>query len=116
MLLPPAFISLGHLLTSVQKVSAYDEDATLSVDLLLSLPNSNGRVGATGMCLGGHLAYRAALDKRVRAAVCYFATDLHSHTLGEGKSDDSLVRVRNGELTGKAELVVCTILSPFTCC
>ncbi len=32
--------------------------------------------------------------------MCYFATDIHSHTLGEGKNDDSLQRVKdiNGEL------------------
>lgn len=56
--------------------------------------------GATGMCLGGHLAFRCAFDKRIRAAVCYFATDIHSHTLGQGKKDDSLDRVKDisGEL------------------
>lgn len=54
----------------------------------------------SGMCLGGHLAYRCALDKRIRAAVCYFATDIHSHSLGEGKADDSLKRAKEikGEL------------------
>jgi dienelactone hydrolase len=77
----------------VQKpLAAYDEDATLAVDLLVGLATCTGRVGATGMCLGGHLAYRCALDRRVRAAVCYFATDLHSHTLGQGMHDDSLAR------------------------
>ncbi|KAF2131859.1 alpha/beta-hydrolase [Dothidotthia symphoricarpi CBS 119687] len=83
-----------------KKVSAYDEDATLSIDALLALETCNGRVGATGMCLGGHLAYRCALDPRVAAAVCYFATDIHSSTLGLGKSDDSLARARDirGEL------------------
>ena len=52
------------------------------------------------MCLGGHLAYRCALDQRVAAAVCYFATDIHSHSLGEGKCDDSLERAADikGEL------------------
>jgi carboxymethylenebutenolidase len=52
------------------------------------------------MCLGGHLAYRCALDSRVSAAVCYFATDVHSATLGAGKSDDSLSRAKDikGEL------------------
>jgi dienelactone hydrolase len=81
-------------------LAAYDEDATLSVDLLLGLKTCNGHVGATGMCLGGHLAYRCALDQRVRAAVCYFATDIHSHSLGEGLQDDSLERARDihGEL------------------
>ncbi|PPJ50584.1 hypothetical protein CBER1_06283 [Cercospora berteroae] len=83
-----------------KKVSAYDEDATLSIDILVGLETCNGRIGATGMCLGGHLAFRAAFDKRVRAAVCYFATDIHSKTLGEGKKDDSLDRVKDikGEL------------------
>jgi dienelactone hydrolase len=31
-----------------KKVSAYDEDAKLSVDILLDLPTCNGRIGATG--------------------------------------------------------------------
>jgi carboxymethylenebutenolidase len=52
------------------------------------------------MCLGGHLAYRCALDPRVVSAICYFATDVHSATLGAGKSDDSLKRAKDikGEL------------------
>jgi hypothetical protein len=83
-----------------KKLSAYDEDATLSVDLLTSMETCNGRIGATGMCLGGHLAFRCAFDKRIRAAVCYFATDIHSQTLGKGKNDDSIKRVKDisGEL------------------
>ncbi|KAJ3854607.1 dienelactone hydrolase [Lentinula lateritia] len=87
-------------------VAAFDEDAKLSIDLLSTLPNCNGRIGATGMCLGGHLAFRAAFDQRVLASVCFFATDVHSATLGKGKSDDTLIRVRNGDLTGKGELVI----------
>lgn len=55
------------------------------------------------MCLGGHLAFRCALDARVAAAVCYFATDLHSATLGAGKSDDSLRRA--GEVKGELVMV-----------
>ncbi len=55
------------------------------------------------MCLGGHLAYRAALDERVSAAVCYFATDIHSHSLGEGKKDDSLERA--GDIKGEMVMV-----------
>ncbi|KAF2090112.1 alpha/beta-hydrolase [Saccharata proteae CBS 121410] len=86
-----------------KKLSAYDEDASLSVDTLLGLPTCNGRVGATGMCLGGHLAFRCALDARVKAAVCYFATDIHSHSLGEGKNDDSLKRV--GDIKGELVMI-----------
>ncbi|OXV05371.1 hypothetical protein Egran_06862 [Elaphomyces granulatus] len=86
-----------------KKLAAYDEDSSLSVDLLLSLPTCNGRIGATGMCLGGHLAYRCALDERVKAAVCYFATDIHSKTLAEGRNDDSLARA--GDIQGEILMI-----------
>nr|ODN89896.1 carboxymethylenebutenolidase [Cryptococcus depauperatus CBS 7841] len=89
-------------------VEAYDEDAKLSVDLLTSLPNCNGRVATTGMCLGGHLALRCAFDPRVLATFCYFATDVHSATLGKGKYDDTLIKIRNGDLTGKGEITMDT--------
>ena len=49
---------------------------------------------------------QAAFNPRVLASVCFFATDVHSATLGKGKNDDSLIRVRNGDLAGKGELVV----------
>lgn len=75
-----------------QKVSAYDEDATLSIDALLALTTCNGRVGATGMCLGGHLAYRCALDKRISAAVCYFATGEVACLSSDGLSAAQYVR------------------------
>ncbi|KAF8626549.1 hypothetical protein AX15_004851 [Amanita polypyramis BW_CC] len=89
-----------------KEVTAYDEDATLAIDLLMSLKNCNGRIAATGMCLGGHLAFRAAFDSRILASVCFFATDIHSATLGKDKNDDTLIRVRKGHLTGKGELVM----------
>jgi hypothetical protein len=47
-------------------------------------------------------AFRCALDPRVSAAVTYFATDLHSATLGLGMKDDTLARC--SEI--KAELVM----------
>ena len=49
---------------------------------------------------------QASFDRRVLSSVCFFATDIHSATLGKGKNDNSLLRVRNGDLTGKGELVV----------
>ncbi|KAI9041487.1 dienelactone hydrolase family protein [Aspergillus affinis] len=93
----------GNKWKITKKLAAYDEDASLCVDYLLSLPTCNGRVGATGMCLGGHLAYRCALDSRVKAAVCYFATDIHSKTLAEGKNDDSLARA--GDIKGELLMI-----------
>ncbi|KAK3392231.1 Alpha/Beta hydrolase protein [Sordaria brevicollis] len=66
----------------VKTLDSYDEDSRRTVDYLLSLPTCTGRIGATGMCLGGHLALRAALDPRITAAIPYFGTDIHSRTLG----------------------------------
>jgi dienelactone hydrolase len=55
------------------------------------------------MCLGGHLAYRCATTSpKIRAAVCYFATDIHSRSLGAGGRDDSLDRAKDI----RAELVM----------
>lgn len=75
----------------------------MCVDYLRSLPTCTGKIGATGMCLGGHLAFRAALDPRVSAAFCFFATDIHIHALGKGKNDDSLKR--SGEIKGELVMV-----------
>ncbi|ETW01739.1 hypothetical protein H310_06344, partial [Aphanomyces invadans] len=73
---------LGNQLKKDKRLSSFDDDATAAITALLAHPNANGRVGVTGMCLGGHLAFRAAMDPRVGAAVCYFGTDIHSETLG----------------------------------
>ncbi|KAK6456833.1 carboxymethylenebutenolidase [Scheffersomyces xylosifermentans] len=86
-----------------KEVKSYDEDNDLSIKYLLSLPTCNGKIGATGMCLGGHLAFRAALDPRVSAAVCFFATDIHIHALGKGKNDDSLKRSK--EIQGEIIMI-----------
>ncbi|KAL7413926.1 putative carboxymethylenebutenolidase [Mrakia frigida] len=72
----------GNKYKADKKLEAYDEDCTLSIDLLVGLKSCTGRVAATGMCLGGHLALRAAFDPRCLSTFCYFATDIHSASLG----------------------------------
>lgn len=57
------------------------------------------------------MAFRCALDKRVAAAVCYFATDIHSKTLGAG-GDDSLERA--GDIKGEIVMVSLTRRLTFT--
>ncbi|KAJ3115891.1 hypothetical protein HDU96_010915 [Phlyctochytrium bullatum] len=85
-------------------VASYDLDATLTLDYLSSHTNvKRGPLGATGMCLGGHLAFRCAFDKRVGAAVCFFATDIHASSLGLGKKDDSLDRC--GDIKGECVMI-----------
>jgi carboxymethylenebutenolidase len=83
----------GNALKFTKPVAGFDADSTAGFDFLRAHPACTGRLGAFGVCLGGHLAYRAALDPRVRAAACFYATDIHSGTLGENKSDDSLARM-----------------------
>ncbi|KAJ3129637.1 hypothetical protein HK098_000788 [Nowakowskiella sp. JEL0407] len=89
----------GNLYKIKKELQAYDEDATLTLNVLESHPNCNGKLGSVGMCLGGHLSFRAAFDKRVKSAVCYFATDIHKKSLGAGMNDDSLERC--SEITGE---------------
>jgi len=83
-----------------KELSSYDADARAVLEHLKSRPDCNGRLGALGICLGGHLAFRAAMNPGVLAAACFYATDIHSGSLGKGKNDDSLRRASEikGEL------------------
>jgi carboxymethylenebutenolidase len=47
---------------------------------------------ATGFCIGGHLAFRAAFDPRVAATVCFYPTGLHNGALGADADAGSLAR------------------------
>src|SRR6202012_4003567 len=58
--------------------------------------------GAIGFCIGGHLALRAALDPRCRAAVCAYPTGLQNGNLGAEPDAGTLARL--SEL--KAELLL----------
>jgi carboxymethylenebutenolidase len=90
----------GNELKYAKELASYDDDARAVVDFLKTHPNSNGRVGAIGICLGGHLAFRTAMLPDVAATTCFYATDIHQGSLGHGKSDNSLARIPDikGEL------------------
>ncbi len=75
----------------------YDSDNRALINFLGSHPLWNGRLGALGVCIGGHLALRAALQPFVNAALCLYPTDLHSDTLPAGDAGQTLARV--GEIT-----------------
>jgi carboxymethylenebutenolidase len=93
----------GNALKTTKPVAAFDADAAASLSFLQSHSACTGKLGTMGVCLGGHLAYRGALDPRVSAAACFYATDIHSATLGAGRADDSLARI--GELRAEALFV-----------
>jgi len=84
----------GNFLKFEKPVAAFDSDARALIDWILARSYPWQAVGTWGFCLGGHLAFRAALDPRVAASACFYATDLHTATLGQGKKDDTLARVR----------------------
>lgn len=83
-------------------VAAYDADARACLDHLAMRADCDGKLLTVGVCIGGHLAFRCAFDPRVRAAACFYATDLHKGSLGMG-GDDSLGRA--GEVSGELMMV-----------
>jgi len=92
----------GNFLKFEKPLAAFDGDARALIDWIFARSYPWRGVGSWGFCLGGHLAFRAALDPRVAATACFYATDLHTATLGQGKKDDTLARVKES----KAELLL----------
>jgi carboxymethylenebutenolidase len=90
----------GNVLKTTKPLAAFDHDARAALDHLASRPDCTGRLGALGICIGGHLAFRAAFNPDVLATVCFYATDIHKGGLGLGMADDSLTRAADirGEL------------------
>jgi carboxymethylenebutenolidase len=93
----------GNQLKFEKPVPGHDRDCRAALDYLRDHPASTGALGAFGVCLGGHLAFRAALQPDVAATACFYATDLHTHSLGAGGADGSLDRA--GEIKGELLMV-----------
>jgi carboxymethylenebutenolidase len=93
----------GNALKTTKPVRAYDDDARAVLKHLAGREDCTGRLGAMGICIGGHLAFRAAMNPEVRGAVCFYATDIHKGSLGLGRHDDSLARA--GEIKGELLMV-----------
>ena len=64
-------------------VAHFDEDRRAALDYLAKHPVAAGQLGAMGFCIGGHLAFRAALEPDVRATVCFYGTGIHDGKLGQ---------------------------------
>jgi carboxymethylenebutenolidase len=90
----------GNVLKTTKELASYDADARAILDHLASRPDCTGRLGTMGICIGGHLAFRAAMNADVLGTVCFYATDIHKGGLGKGMNDDSLARATEirGEL------------------
>lgn len=85
-------------------VAHFDADCRSALDFLAQHPSVDpGRLGAAGFCIGGHLAFRAALQPDVKATVCFYPTGLHSGQLGADGDGGSLQRA--AEIRGRLLLV-----------
>ncbi len=90
----------GNAHKTTKTIASYDADARTVVRYLGSHARCRGPVGALGVCIGGHLAFRAAMNPEVSGTACFYATDIHKRSLGKGMNDDSLDRIPeiHGEL------------------
>jgi len=93
----------GNRHKTTKELSSYDGDTRAALDWLKSLPHCTGKLGVMGICIGGHLAFRAAMNPDVLAATCFYATDIHKRGLGKGAHDNSLDRI--GEIRGEMLMI-----------
>lgn len=90
-------------LADASKTSAqeFDRDCRAVLDFLAQHPMvTPTKLAAAGFCIGGHLAFRAALQPDVRATVCFYGTGIHDGRLGKDEDAGSLQRANEikGEL------------------
>ena len=72
-------------------IASFDADRVAVLDYLEGREDV-GTLFATGFCIGGHLAFRAAFDPRVAATVCFYPTGVHNGSLGADADAGSLAR------------------------
>jgi len=87
-------------------IADYDSDARAVIEFLTGDSVAPGKIGTIGFCIGGHLAFRAALQSEIKAAACCYPTGIPSGKLGKGVAD-TIQRV--GEIKGEVLIVFGTI-------
>lgn len=90
----------GNADKAAKPVESYDSDNAAMIEFAKQQPWSTGHIGAMGFCIGGHLAFRAALQPEVKATACFYATDLHLDTMPSQPGQHSMSRLNDisGEL------------------
>jgi carboxymethylenebutenolidase len=91
----------GQACARRMRVRDFDDDIETLLAYLAGRADINAEaIGATGFCLGGHIAFRAALSTRVRATALFYPTGLHDGDLAGDGPADSLARAKEirGEL------------------
>lgn len=96
----------GNADKSAKSVEGYDTDNAAMIAWLKEAPQqewNNGQFGAMGFCIGGHLAFRAALQPEIKATACFYATDLHTHVIPNTAGQHSMERL--ADIFGEVMLV-----------
>ena len=90
----------GNADKAAKDVQSYDTDNRAMIEWLSTQDWYSGNVGAMGFCIGGHLAFRAALQPEVKATACFYATDLHTNIIPNKPNQHSMDRLADikGEL------------------
>jgi carboxymethylenebutenolidase len=90
----------GNADKAAKDAQVYDTDNAAMINFVKKQDWFNGNIGAMGFCIGGHLAFRAALQPEVKGTACFYATDLHSNTIPNNPGQHSMDRLSdiNGEL------------------
>lgn len=93
----------GNADKATKDVQGYDSDNVALIEWVKQKPWCSGTLGAMGFCIGGHLAFRAALQPQIKATACFYATDLHSNAIPNKPGQHSMERL--GEIKGELLMI-----------
>ena len=74
-------------------IQSYDSDNQTMIDWVKKQEWSSNQIGVMRFCIGGHLAFRAAINPEVKSTACFYATDLHTNTIPNKPKQHSMERL-----------------------
>jgi carboxymethylenebutenolidase len=86
-----------------KSLEQHDDDTQAMLEFILGQSYCNNQLGSMGVCIGGHLAFRAALNPGIAAAFCLYPTDIHSNSLPCKQGNDSLTR--SGDIQAELTMI-----------
>ena len=93
----------GNLDKHTKALESHDSDTVALVEFARRQAFCSSQIGAIGVCIGGHLAFRAALNPDISGAFCLYPTDLHSDNLPCEVGNQSLMRC--GEIQSELQMI-----------
>lgn len=90
----------GNADKAAKDVQGYDTDNRAMIEYVKQQSWCTGDIGAMGFCIGGHLAFRAAMQPEVKSTACFYATDLHTQVIPNKPGQHSMEKLDHikGEL------------------